>query len=84
MNTILINSHEPPHKVSYNFDCCWKDIESEGCRKFMHFAGRPHEKDEVTEEKYRTSRARSKKVEQAQISFDKLLKKVQIQNGSRK
>ena len=73
MNTMLVNSHDPVFKISYVFDCCWKDIESEGCRKFMHFAGRPHEKDEVTEEKYRTSTARSKKVEVAQRNFGRLL-----------
>ena len=73
MITRLVNSHDPPFKVEYVFDCCWKDLESEGCRKFMHYAGRPKEMDGVTEEKYKSSKDRSKKVEQARKNFIKLL-----------
>ena len=39
----------------------------------MHYAGRPKETDGVTEEKYKSSKDRSKKVEQARKNFIKLL-----------
>ena len=51
----LLNSNNPKQKFEYVFNCCWKDLDSEGCKKYKHFAGRPDEKDELSEEKLSTS-----------------------------